>query len=154
MTGSRFLWSILAIAGTALALERGKAMTESRFSMVHVRMTPDGPFADVQAAFERRLARFEPDVYQALADGGNPAAVRARLQAMAGSSGFMLFGTTDNRDVVGRHGRCSAGWARPGRAGYTAEPARWCRVDAFSSRAARHVGALLPFRACAPIPDR
>ena len=71
-------------------------MTESRFSVIHVRLTSDRPFADVQAAFERRLGRFEPDVYQALAEGGDPAAVRARLEAMAGPSGFMLFGTSDH----------------------------------------------------------
>src|SRR5215470_20291289 len=76
--------------------EGGKAMTESRFSVVHVRMTSDRPFADVQVAFEQRLGRFEPDVYQALAEGGDPAAVRARLEAMAGPSGFMLFGTSDH----------------------------------------------------------
>ena len=71
-------------------------MTETRFSVVHVRVTSDRPFADVQAAFERRLGRFDPDVYRALAEGGDPAAVRARLEAMAGSSGFMLFGTSDH----------------------------------------------------------
>ena len=32
-------------------------MTESRFSVTHVRMTSDRPFADVQAAFEQRLGR-------------------------------------------------------------------------------------------------
>src|SRR6516164_8791996 len=71
-------------------------MTETRFSVVHVRMTSDRPFADVRAAFERRLGRFEPDVYEALEQGGDPAAVRARLEAMAGSSGFMLFRTSDH----------------------------------------------------------
>ena len=71
-------------------------MTESRFCVIHVRVTSGRPFADVQAALEQRLGRFEPDVYQALAEGGDPAAVRARLEAMAGSSGFMLFGTSDH----------------------------------------------------------
>src|SRR5262249_59607763 len=84
---------------------RGNAMTESRFSVVHVRVTSDRPFADVQAAFERRLGRFEPDVYQALAEGGDPAAVRARLEAMAGSSGFMLFGTSDHGRLLRLVGR-------------------------------------------------
>jgi uncharacterized protein (DUF302 family) len=71
-------------------------MTESRFSVVHVRRTSDRPFAVVQAAFERQLGRFEPDVYQAIAEGGDPAAAQARLEAMAGSSGFMLFSTSDH----------------------------------------------------------
>src|SRR6516164_6132601 len=75
-------------------------MTETRFSVVHVRVTSDRPFAEVQAAFERRVGRFEPDVYQALAEGGDPAAVRARLEAMAGSSGFMLFRTSDHGGLL------------------------------------------------------
>ena len=79
-----------------MSIGGGNIMTESRFSVIHVRVTSDRPFADVQAAFERRLGRFEPDVYQALAEGGDPAAVRARLEAMAGSSGFMLFGTSEH----------------------------------------------------------
>ena len=71
-------------------------MTESRFSVVHVRMTSNRPFADVQAAFERQLGRFDPDVYQALAQGGDPPTVRTKLESMAGPSGFMLFGTSDH----------------------------------------------------------
>jgi hypothetical protein len=57
-----------------LTVEGGKAMTQSRFSVIHVRVTSDWPFAAVKAAFEWRLGRFEPDVYQALAAGGRPIA--------------------------------------------------------------------------------
>jgi uncharacterized protein (DUF302 family) len=78
----------------------GNAVTESQFRVIHVRVTSDRAFADVQAAFERRLGRFEPDVYQVLAEGGDPAAVRARLEAMAGSSGFMLFRTSDHGGLL------------------------------------------------------
>jgi hypothetical protein len=80
-------------------------MTESRCSVVHVRLTSDRPFGDVKAAFERRLGRFEPYVYQSLAEDGDLAAVRARLEATAGSSGFMLFCTSDHgrlRRLVGQ----------------------------------------------------
>src|SRR5262245_24958656 len=69
-------------------------MTESRCSVVHVRVTSDRTFGDVKAAFERRLGRFQPYVDQSLAEDGDPAAVRARLEATAGSSGFMLFRTS------------------------------------------------------------
>src|ERR1700693_1187271 len=81
-------------------VEGGSAMTESRFSLTHVRMTSDRPFADVQAAFEQRLGRFEPDVFQPLAEGGDPAAARARIEAMAASSGFMLFSTRDPGGIL------------------------------------------------------
>jgi uncharacterized protein (DUF302 family) len=79
---------------------RGNAMTESRFPMEHVRMTADKPFADVQAAFEQRLGRFEPTVYKELARGGDPNEARARIEAMAGPSGFMLFSTNDHGSLL------------------------------------------------------
>ena len=63
-------------------------------------MTSDRPFTDVQAAFGRRLGRFEPDVYRTLDEGGEPAAARSGLEAMAGSSGFMLFSTNDHGSLL------------------------------------------------------
>ena len=71
-------------------------MAESRFPVVHVRLTADKAFAGVKAAFERRLGKFNPEVYQSLAGSGDPKAVRARIEALAGSSGFMLFSTSDH----------------------------------------------------------
>src|SRR5262249_11727196 len=45
---------------------------------------------------ERQLGRFDPDVYKDLAAGGDAEEARARIEAMAGPSGFMLFGTNDH----------------------------------------------------------
>jgi uncharacterized protein (DUF302 family) len=83
----------------------GKTLNTSRFVVDHVRHTADKPFGEVAAALERQLGRFDPDVYQELAAGGDPARARAKLEAMAGSSGFMLFGTNDHGallQIVGR----------------------------------------------------
>src|SRR5205085_12025537 len=55
------------------------------------RRTTAKPFGDVTTAFERQLGRFEPGVYQALAAGGDAEGARAKIEAMAGPSGFMLF---------------------------------------------------------------
>jgi hypothetical protein len=74
-------------------IEGGNAMTESRFSVVHVRMTSDRTFADVQAAFEWLLGRFEPDVNRSLAEGVEPAAVRAWLVAVHCQALDTMFGT-------------------------------------------------------------
>jgi uncharacterized protein (DUF302 family) len=71
-------------------------MQDSRFTVDHVRLESDRPFEEVARAFERQLGRFEPEVYKALASGGDAEAIRARLEAMAGPSGFMLFGTNDH----------------------------------------------------------
>jgi uncharacterized protein (DUF302 family) len=74
----------------------GDAMNESRFTVGHVRLASARPFEDVVRDFEQRLGRFDPEVYQALARGGDPEATRARIEAMAGPSGFMLFRTSDH----------------------------------------------------------
>jgi uncharacterized protein (DUF302 family) len=71
-------------------------MNDSRFTVDHVRLATDKPFEDVAQAFERQLGRFEPDVYKALAAGGDAEGARARIEAMTGPSGFMLFGTNDH----------------------------------------------------------
>ena len=68
----------------------GKIMIE------HVSVKTEKPFGEVAAAFEARLGRFDPAVYEQLRSRADPAAVRARLEGMAGPSGFMLFGTNDH----------------------------------------------------------
>ena len=71
-------------------------MSGNHFTVEHVRRTTEKPFDDVSTAFERRLGRFEPGVYQALVAGGDTEGTRARIEAMAGPSGFMLFGTQNH----------------------------------------------------------
>ena len=68
-------------------------MNDSRFTVDHVRLATDKPFEDVAKAFGRQLGRFDPDVYKALAAGGDAEGARAKIEAMAGPSGFMLFAT-------------------------------------------------------------
>ena len=71
-------------------------MNDSRFVVDHVRLETDKPFEDVAKAFERQLGRFDPDVAKPLIAGGDIEEARAKIEAMAGPSGFMLFGTTDH----------------------------------------------------------
>ncbi len=71
-------------------------MNESRFNVNHVRLTANKPFAQVRAAFERPLGRFDAEVYKSLAEGADPETMRARIEAMVGPSGLMLFGTNDH----------------------------------------------------------
>ena len=74
----------------------GNEMNDTRFTVDHVRRTTDKPFEEVAKAFERQLGRFDPDVYKSLAEGGDTEATRAKLEAMAGPSGFMPFGTQNH----------------------------------------------------------
>jgi len=71
-------------------------MNDYRFTVDHVRLTTDKPFEEVAKAFERQLGRFDPDVSKALAASGDTEGVRAKIEAMAGPSGFMLFATNDH----------------------------------------------------------
>jgi uncharacterized protein (DUF302 family) len=71
-------------------------MNDTHITVDHVHRTTDKPFEDVTTAFERQLGRFDLNVYQALAAGGDAEEVRARIEAMAGPSGFMLFGTQNH----------------------------------------------------------
>ena len=68
-------------------------MSDTRITVDHVCRTTDKRFEDVAQAFERQLGRFDPDVYKSLAAGGDAEEAKAKIEAMAGPSGFMLFAT-------------------------------------------------------------
>ena len=74
----------------------GSPMNECRFMVDHVRLETDKPFEEVAEAFERQLARFDPDVRKVATESGDTEAAKARIGAMAGPSGLMLFGTQDH----------------------------------------------------------
>jgi uncharacterized protein (DUF302 family) len=75
-------------------------MNNSRFTVDHICRTTHKPFADISRAFEQPLGRFDPNASKALAAGGDLEEVRANLEAMAGPSGFMLFGTFDHGTLL------------------------------------------------------
>jgi uncharacterized protein (DUF302 family) len=83
-----------------LDAEGDKPMNESRVTVEHVRLTSDKPFREVTAAFEARLGKFDPVVYKELAEDGDPKAARTKIEAMAGPSGFMLFGKSDHGSLL------------------------------------------------------
>ena len=101
-------WSLLAysvvlfggVLGGALLFGRigeqrrgEKVMSDNHITVDHIRRTTDKPFGDVTTAFERQLGRFDPDVLKSLPASGDAEGVRAKIEAMAGPSGFMLFAT-------------------------------------------------------------
>ena len=72
-------------------------MITSTFTTTHVREQTEKQFGEVTKDFERQLGKFDPTVFQALRpDAERADDARARIEAMAGSSGFMLFGTMDH----------------------------------------------------------
>jgi uncharacterized protein (DUF302 family) len=76
-------------------------MNDSQFQVDHVRVATDQPFEKVTEALERQCGRFNPDVYKPLAAGASPETIRAGIEALEGSSGFMMFGKHDHGMVLG-----------------------------------------------------
>lgn len=75
-------------------------MNDSCFMVEHVRLTTGRSFADVADAFERQLGQFDQNVVDSLAASADAEAAKAKIEAMAGPSGLMLFGTIDHGSLL------------------------------------------------------
>jgi uncharacterized protein (DUF302 family) len=97
-----FTLSGVALGGIGFHTQRGLAspagnpMNVTHITVEHVRVVADRPFDKVIQAFEEQLGQFDPEVYKSLSTGVDADKVRARIEAMAGPSGFMLFRTSDH----------------------------------------------------------
>lgn len=69
-------------------------MVTSTYTAHHQRVESGKDFAEVTRDFGRQLGKFDPTVLQSLP--ASPDEARSRIEAMAGTSGFMLFGTIDH----------------------------------------------------------
>jgi uncharacterized protein (DUF302 family) len=78
------------------ASQGAKPMNVTRITVEHVRVAADTPFDQVRKAFELQLGQFDPEIYKSLAAGEDVEKVRAKIEALAGPSGFMLFKTSDH----------------------------------------------------------
>jgi uncharacterized protein (DUF302 family) len=76
-------------------------MATSTLTTTHVRVQTEKTFGEVTSSIEGQLGKFDPTVLQALGtDAGRADDARARIEALAGSSGFMLFGTIDHGSLL------------------------------------------------------
>ena len=91
------LSSVLAYVRFGAQCPGGNPMNDSRFLVDHVHLATDKTFEEVTKAFEHQLGQFDADVRQrAIAGSGDTEEAKAKIAAMAGPSGFMLFGTSDH----------------------------------------------------------
>jgi uncharacterized protein (DUF302 family) len=96
--GKVLAWAVV-LGGFLLGVQLlgGHPMDDSGFTVKHVHVTSDEPFEHVTKAFERQLGKFDADVFhQVIAESGDIQKAKAKIEGMAGPSGFMLFGTTDH----------------------------------------------------------
>jgi uncharacterized protein (DUF302 family) len=80
-------------------------MSQSRFDVEHVCLTTDKPFEEVANDLVRQLGRFEPETLRLALASRDPEQAKAKINSMAGPSGFMLFGTSDHGLLLGIVGR-------------------------------------------------
>jgi hypothetical protein len=80
-------------------------MITSRIAVEHVCLTSSKSFAEVVAAFEQQLGRFDPEAARLAVASGDPQQARAKIDAMAGPSGFMVFATMDHGSLLALVGR-------------------------------------------------
>ena len=73
-------------------------MNTTRFTVDHLCAASDKPFDEAQADFERQLGRFDPAALQSVSQ--NPAAAVARIEAMAGPTGLMIFEIRDHGSLL------------------------------------------------------
>jgi uncharacterized protein (DUF302 family) len=85
---------------SGLASEGGKPMNVTRITVEHVRVVSDKPFDQVTKTFEQQLGRFNEESYKSLAAGEDVEKTKAKLEAMVGPSGFMLFRTSDHGSLL------------------------------------------------------
>jgi uncharacterized protein (DUF302 family) len=74
----------------------GNQMNETRFTVDHVRVETDKPFEEVAKTFEAQLGKFDAEVRREVTGSGDTEDAKSKIAAMAGPSGFMLFGTQDH----------------------------------------------------------
>jgi uncharacterized protein (DUF302 family) len=97
-----FTLGAVALGGIVFQNQPGRAsqgdnpMNVTRITVEHVQVTADKPFEKVTKSFEEQLGQFKPEVIKPLAEKGDAEGVRAKIEAMAGPSGFMLFTTSDH----------------------------------------------------------
>jgi uncharacterized protein (DUF302 family) len=103
--------SVVVLAGivfhdqAGLASPGGDPVNVTRITVDHVRVVADRPFDQVVKGFEKQLGQFDSEVYKALIAGEDVEKVRAKIEAMAGPSGFMLFKTSDHGALLGLAGQ-------------------------------------------------
>ena len=71
-------------------------MNDSRFMVDHVHVATTKTFEEVTKAFEAELGKFDGDVRKAATSSEDIEEAKAKIAAMAGPSGFMLFGISDH----------------------------------------------------------
>ncbi len=96
----------LSASSKAEAREPAPARAATVTSTTHINYKSSKPFDAVTAAIEKQLGRFDAEAFgAAMKNVSNPAEVEAKVHAMEGSSGFMLFAMRDHGQLLSLKGK-------------------------------------------------
>lgn len=96
----------LSASSKAGAGEPAPAQAVTVTSTTHINYKSSKPFDAVTAAIEKQLGRFDAEAFgAAMKNVSNPAEVEAKVHAMEGSSGFMLFAMRDHGQLLSLKGK-------------------------------------------------
>jgi uncharacterized protein (DUF302 family) len=91
----------VAVKPSAAAGDAASARSVTVSSVTHVNFTSSKSYDAVIAAIEKQLGTFDAKVFgAAMKDVSNPADAEAKIHAMEGSSGFMLFDVRDHGQLL------------------------------------------------------
>jgi uncharacterized protein (DUF302 family) len=94
------LGGVLAYGRFGVQRPGGNPMNDSRLMVDHVHVATDKSFEEVTKAFELQLGKFDGDVRKAATSSEDIEEAKAKIAAMAGPSGFMLFDTSDHGSLL------------------------------------------------------
>jgi uncharacterized protein (DUF302 family) len=105
-----FLAAGLAISPSSRTADAPSTRSVTVSSVTHVNFKSPKSYDAVAAAIEKQLGKFDPKAFDAaMKDVSNPTDVEAKIHAMEGSSGFMLFATRDHGQLLSLKGRKAFG---------------------------------------------
>lgn len=105
------LLAILVVAVTPSGGSEGGTPkpTVTTTTVTHLDYKSSKPFADVTAAMEKQLGYFNPEIRKSFSSGSSPAEIEAKIHAMEGSSGLMIFAVRDHGPLLSLKGRQALG---------------------------------------------
>jgi len=102
------LLAIFALAAISTSGSQGDALVPvvTSTSVTHLNYKTAKPFEAVTAALEKQLGKFDPSIEKSFsASPLDPAAIEAKMHAMEGSSGLMIFAVRNHGQLLALKGK-------------------------------------------------
>ncbi|MGC2332918.1 MAG: DUF302 domain-containing protein [Candidatus Acidiferrales bacterium] len=101
-----FILAVIPVSGS----EKGALQPlVTSTTVTHLNFKSSKSFAAVTSAIEKQLGRFNPEISKSFSSVSNPAEIEAKIHAMEGSSGLMIFAVRDHGQLLALKGKRAFG---------------------------------------------